>query len=75
MEVEENVGGSTVKIGNKIISGFLDAENKRHEDCGAIRVYYEDYDAYFCPKCNVWLESKCSDPKCEYCTKRPEKPL
>lgn len=74
MEVEENVEDSTVKIGNKVISGFLDVD-KKHEDCRTTRIYYEVYDAYFCPKCNVWLESRCSDPKCEYCTKRPEKPL
>ncbi|MGG0658104.1 hypothetical protein [Rummeliibacillus pycnus] len=38
-------------------------------------VYNEDFDAYFCPKCNLWTESQCSDPDCEYCPNRPEKPL
>lgn len=38
-------------------------------------VYYDDFDAYFCPKCNRWTESKCSDPTCKYCPNRPEKPL
>ena len=75
MKIEENEKEGIVKIENKIINGFLDAENKKHENCGTIRIYYEDYDDYFCPKCNKWLESKCSDPKCEYCPKRPIKPL
>ncbi|WP_397539108.1 hypothetical protein [Rummeliibacillus pycnus] len=38
-------------------------------------VYNEDFDAYFCPKCNYWNEAQCSDPDCEYCPNRPEKPL
>ncbi|SES44419.1 hypothetical protein [Psychrobacillus sp. OK032] len=38
-------------------------------------VYYDDFDTYFCPKCNSWIESKCSDPNCKYCPNRPEKPL
>lgn len=38
-------------------------------------VYYDDFDTYFCPRCNRWIESKCSDPTCNYCSTRPEKPL
>lgn len=38
-------------------------------------VYYEDYDTYFCPKCNRWSESKCSDPSCKYCPTRPKSPI
>lgn len=38
-------------------------------------VYYDDFDEYFCPKCNSWIGSKCSDTSCKYCSKRPEKPL
>lgn len=37
--------------------------------------YSEEYDAYYNPETNEWIDSKCSDPTCEYCTKRPEKPL
>jgi len=43
--------------------------------CNFNLVYYDDFDTYFCPKCNSWSESKCSDPSCKYCTNRPEKPL
>jgi len=34
----------------------------------------EKYDAYYCPDCDVWLENKCKDPDCEFCSRRPEKP-
>ena len=34
----------------------------------------EQYDAYHCTKCNVWIEKQCGDPSCSYCTNRPEKP-
>ncbi len=45
------------------------------DKCGSV-IYYDDkYDTYFCQSCNEWLESKCDDPECEYCTKRPEKPI
>lgn len=37
--------------------------------------YSEEYDAFYNPETNEWIDSKCSDPTCEYCTKRPEKPL
>ncbi len=33
------------------------------------------YDAEFCINCNIWIGKKCGDPKCGYCSKRPEKPL
>ena len=32
------------------------------------------YDAYYCEKCDFWLEDKCGDPRCNYCPQRPEKP-
>ena len=35
--------------------------------------YSEKYDAYFCSKCSSWLEKKCSDSYCVFCTQRPEK--
>ena len=38
-------------------------------------IYYADFDAYFCPKCNSWIESACNDPACRYCCDRPERPL
>lgn len=37
--------------------------------------YYDDFDSYFCPKCNSWTKSQCSDPNCACCHNRPETPL
>jgi len=34
----------------------------------------EEFDAYYCTTCDKWLEKQCSDPKCEFCSKRPKKP-
>ena len=37
--------------------------------------YSERYDAFYDTKENVWLDDKCSDPECEFCADRPERPL
>lgn len=42
--------------------------------CFVKPVYCEEFDAYYCPKCMVWLEGPCSDKECQYCTKRPGSP-
>ena len=42
--------------------------------CGTVLEYNEEYDAYFCPDCDVWTEGACKDPDCEYCRSRPSKP-
>lgn len=39
--------------------------------------YCRIFDAYFCEKCDMWLEDKCSSLKNECifrCSERPEKP-
>lgn len=65
-----------VLIGKTVIDGFVDTiQNKKCPECQSLRVYYEKYDAYFCPQCDVWLEPKCNDPKCQFCAIRPDKPL
>ncbi|MCQ6282567.1 hypothetical protein [Bacillus sp. EB600] len=56
------------------IEGFIDKE-QYCSICKFTLVYYEDFDAYFCPNCNYWTESNCGDPRCDYCSNRPEKPL
>lgn len=43
-------------------------------DCGSDLRLIEELDTYVCDKCDIWVESKCSDKTCEYCTKRPNKP-
>lgn len=74
MKVKEITDKGIVIIDNHRIEGFLDINGRKCE-CGTIQVYYERYDAYFCPKCNKWIESKCHDASCAYCKNRPEKPL
>lgn len=58
-----------------------DEQNKRKPVCdcslmsGGSNCYFnKQYDAWFCSKCNVWLERKCPDEDCEYCKDRPDKP-
>lgn len=36
--------------------------------------YNEEYDSEFCMTCDEWREYSCSDPNCEYCLARPERP-
>lgn len=37
--------------------------------------YSEEWDAWYDPEKNEWLETKCSDPNCHFCVGRPERPL
>lgn len=34
----------------------------------------ERYDAYYCIQCYVWIEERCSDESCYYCSSRPDRP-
>lgn len=45
------------------------------DQCNERTKYNEMFDAYYCEPCNEWMSKKCSDPKCEYCSQRPEKPM
>ena len=36
--------------------------------------YIEKYDAYFDPDENTWIEDKCGNKECEFCSKRPPTP-
>jgi hypothetical protein len=45
------------------------------EVCGKETKHNMKYDAYYCEPCNRWNEPACSDDTCEFCSKRPEKPL
>lgn len=42
--------------------------------CGKAGVRNDRYDAYYCEDCNAWIEPACSDPTCQYCNNRPNKP-
>lgn len=42
--------------------------------CQHYLFYSDDYDSFYCKECDEWKEQKCSDPICEFCLVRPEKP-
>lgn len=42
--------------------------------CDSEIQYSNKYDAFYCELCNEWLDPKCEDPKCEFCSTRPNKP-
>lgn len=42
--------------------------------CTHKKKYNELYDARYCPTCDKWIESRCSDSECSYCRQRPERP-
>ncbi|MCM1506877.1 MAG: toxin-antitoxin system protein [Ruminococcus flavefaciens] len=44
-------------------------------ECGKPLLYFYTYDAVCCISCDVWTEEKCSDPECEFCSKRPDSPM
>ncbi|AMO33817.1 hypothetical protein J2D69_10340 [Lysinibacillus sphaericus] len=68
----------TEGYGKVMIDDFEFYGEMKQDKCSKCKcnlLYYDDFDAYFCPKCNSWTESTCSDPTCKYCSSRPETPL
>ncbi|MBD5159337.1 MAG: hypothetical protein HDT23_03740 [Ruminococcus sp.] len=43
-------------------------------ECKKPLLFFYTYDAICCISCDVWTEDKCSDPECEFCSKRPDTP-
>ena len=43
--------------------------------CSTCISYSEKFDAYYCERCNIWLEEKCVDPLCDVCSTRPIRPI
>ncbi len=74
MTIHEDLAHGTVTIDGVCVPGHIDRE-RTCSACGSARIYHDDFDAYFCPACNTWLEGACSDPACEYCVRRPAHPL
>jgi hypothetical protein len=72
MDIKEDKEKSLLFIDGKPLSGYID--DGVCPKCNEKRIYSDKFDAYFCIKCNEWLEDQCSDPYCEYCAKRPPKP-
>ena len=55
---------------NQKHSKFLDTRLS-----SASEAYSETFDAFYDPQTNVWLESKCDDPTCDFCRYRPDRPI
>lgn len=73
MKIYENrnkrrVGINGMKIGGCILKQICSV-------CRKNLVYYDKFDADFCPSCNEWKQEKCSDMNCHHCSTRPTKPL
>jgi hypothetical protein len=43
--------------------------------CGQRLLMNNEFDALYCGRCNRWIDSTCSDPRCVYCSKRPARPV
>src|SRR6266542_4139740 len=72
--------GITVK-GGAATGGTVEglAVSERHMidacSCCGTRARYDDMDeAYYCPKCRVWLDEPCSDSSCFVCRGLAEMP-
>ncbi len=73
IHVVENDLTGVVEINGHQIDGWID--DTPCTTCASRRIYHTEFDAFFCAECNVWLESNCPDPGCEFCKNRPDKPL
>jgi len=49
--------------------------NLNYCTCGECKLYSEEYDSYYCGKCNQWSEDICNDRECLFCRTRPLTPL
>jgi ribonuclease BN (tRNA processing enzyme) len=61
-----------MSVNGKSVDAWQDDE--RCPACSNRRMYHEEYDAYFCIRCDRWLEADCEDPSCEFCANRPDRP-
>lgn len=43
------------------------------DKCKGAASYSELYDVYYCNKCMIYLEDKCSNSDCCFCPKRPDR--
>ena len=42
------------------------------ETCGGRLILFFKHDAVCCPGCNQWIDLRCGDPECPYCSQRPQ---
>ncbi|ACM61770.1 hypothetical protein B0S90_0209 [Caldicellulosiruptor bescii] len=71
LEEQKRMIGSDVDI-SQIEMGSV---TKLCPFCLSESLYNYQYDAYYCERCNIWLEPKCEDDSCEFCKNRPLRPL
>jgi hypothetical protein len=50
--------------------------SRRHQcpSCFGTRAYSFRFDAFYCERCDRWLEEACEDKRCIFCAERPELP-
>ena len=80
--MQPSVSEMTPEVAARVTSGLAGAKKGRgkrryplcpdHPD--ALPVRHERHDAYFCIACDRWLEKRCGDAQCEFCSRRPERP-
>ena len=73
--VIEDQKACTITIDGVTVDGWRWGDGGICPACRQQGYYYQAYDAVFCAECNAWLESRCGDPACCYCARRPERPL
>lgn len=56
------------------VHGSSPKRRPRCTQCGSGGTRSVRFDAYYCVSCNEWLEDRCSDPSCNFCTARPFNP-
>ncbi len=61
-------------LANKKFINWMDVHTYCHS-CLSKLTFDDEFDASYCSDCNEWREEKCSDITCEYCDKRPKRPL
>ena len=73
MKVKIDQTSTEITIDGFKFTGFRSTE--KCPKCWHCQFYNDIYDVFFCAYCNTWLERKCGDSKCHFCTERPKKPL
>lgn len=44
-------------------------------NCNSETIRIDEFDCVACKKCMIWVEAKCSDDKCCFCSIRPDTPV
>lgn len=74
-EIRAEPGKDMVWVDGRPVHGGIANHRTYCHVCGTLLLSHFDYDAQFCPCCNLWVKEKCGHEECEYCADRPERPL